>query len=121
VHELFGLLREDPSLAAPLPGADDYLAVEARYAVTHEGALHLDDVLARRTRISIESLDRGVAAAPAVADLMAGVLGWNDENKRREIDRYLARVAAERESQMQPDDSSAEAARLEAPDITAPA
>jgi glycerol-3-phosphate dehydrogenase len=120
-HELFGLLREDPALAAPLPGADDYLAVEARYAVTHEGALHLDDVLARRTRISIEAWDRGVAAAPAVADLMADVLGWSDEDKRREVDRYLARVAAERESQTQPDDSSAEAARLEAPDIAAPA
>ena len=121
VHELFDLLREDPSLAAPLPGADDYLAVEARYAVTHEGALHLDDVLARRTRISIEAWDRGVAAAPAVADLMADLLGWSDEVKRREVDRYLARVAAERESQTQPDDSSAEAARLEAPDIAAPA
>jgi glycerol-3-phosphate dehydrogenase len=120
VYELFDLLRESPSLAAPLPGADDYLAVEARYAVTHEGALHLDDVLARRTRISIESWDRGVAAAPAVADQMADVLGWSDEDKKREVDHYLARVAAERESQTQPDDSSAEAARLEAPDIAAP-
>jgi glycerol-3-phosphate dehydrogenase len=119
-RELFDLLRKDPSLAAPLPGADDYLAVEARYAVTHEGALHLDDVLARRTRISIEAWDRGVAAAPAVADLMADLLGWSDEDKRREVDGYLARVTAERESQTQPDDSSAEAARLEAPDIAAP-
>ncbi|HEY2263700.1 MAG TPA: glycerol-3-phosphate dehydrogenase C-terminal domain-containing protein, partial [Streptosporangiaceae bacterium] len=117
IHELLDMLRADPSLAAPLPGADDYLAVEARYAVTHEGALHLDDVLARRTRISIEAWDRGVAAAPAVADLMADVLGWSDEDKKREIDRYLARVAAERVSQTKPDDESAEAARLEAPDI----
>jgi glycerol-3-phosphate dehydrogenase len=118
VHELFGPLRENPALAAPLPGADDYLAVEARYAVTHEGALHLDDVLARRTRISIESWDRGVAAAPAVANLMADALGWSDEDKKREVGRYQSRVAAERESQTQPDDSSAETARLEAPDIT---
>ncbi len=115
VHELLDMLRADPSLAAPLPGADDYLAVEARYAVTHEGALHLEDVLTRRTRISIEAWDRGVAAAPEVADLMADLLGWTDEVKKREIDRYLARVAAERESQTKPDDDSAEAARLEAP------
>ena len=115
VHELLDMLRADPSLAAPLPGADDYLAVEAKYAVTHEGALHLEDVLTRRTRISIEAWDRGVAAAPEVADLMAGLLGWTDEAKKREIDRYLARVAAERESQTKPDDDSAEAARLEAP------
>jgi glycerol-3-phosphate dehydrogenase len=115
VQELLDMLRADHSLASPLPGADDYLAVEARYAVTHEGALHLEDVLTRRTRISIEAWDRGVAAAPEVADLMASLLGWTDEVKKREIDRYLARVAAERESQTKPDDDSAEAARLEAP------
>ena len=109
------MLRADPSLAVPLPGADDYLAVEARYAVTHEGALHLEDVLTRRTRISIEAWDRGVAAAPEVADLMAALLGWSDEDKQRELDRYLARVTAERASQTKPDDDSAEAARLEAP------
>jgi glycerol-3-phosphate dehydrogenase len=114
-QDLLDMLRADPSLASPLPGADDYLAVEARYAVTDEGALHLEDVLTRRTRISIEAWDRGVAAAPEVADLMAGLLGWTDEVKKREIDRYLARVAAERESQTKPDDDSAEAARLEAP------
>jgi glycerol-3-phosphate dehydrogenase len=113
--ELLNMLRADPSLAVPLPGADDYLAVEARYAVTHEGALHLEDVLTRRTRISIEAWDRGVAAAPDVADLMADLLDWTDEAKKREVDRYLARVAAELESQTKPDDDSAEAARLEAP------
>jgi glycerol-3-phosphate dehydrogenase len=115
VHELLDLIRADPGLAAPLPGADDYLAVEARYAVLHEGALHLEDVLTRRTRISIEAWDRGVAAAPVVADLIADLLGWSDEAKKRETDRYLARVAAERESQTKPDDDSAEAARLESP------
>jgi glycerol-3-phosphate dehydrogenase len=119
VHELLAMLREDPSLAKPLPGADDYLRVEARYAVTHEGARHLDDVLARRTRISIECWDRGVAAAPTVAGLIADLLSWDDEQKQREIDHYLARVRAERDSQTKPDDDTAEAARLGAPDIAA--
>ncbi len=119
VLDLLAMLREDPSLAEPLPAADDYLRVEARYAVTHEGARHLDDVLARRTRISIESWDRGVSAAPIVAALMADVLNWDDEQKQREIDHYLARVAAERDSQTKPDDDTAEAARLGAPEITA--
>jgi glycerol-3-phosphate dehydrogenase len=84
VHDLLAMVRAEPDLAEPLPGADDYLAVEARYAVTHEGARHLDDVLARRTRISIESWDRGVAAAPAVAELMAGVLGWDSDQVKRD-------------------------------------
>ncbi len=117
VHDLLTLLRENPSLAAPLPGADDYLQVEALYAVTHEGARHLDDVLARRTRISIEAWDRGVAAAPTVAALMADPLNWDEEQKQREIKHYLMRVEAERDSQTQLTDTTAEAARLGAPDI----
>jgi glycerol-3-phosphate dehydrogenase len=117
VHDLLKLLREEPSLATPLPGADDYLQVEALYAVTHEGARHLDDVLARRTRISIEAWDRGVAAAPTVAALMADPLNWDEEQKQREIKHYLMRVEAERDSQTQLTDTTAEAARLGAPDI----
>jgi glycerol-3-phosphate dehydrogenase len=119
VGELLAMLREDPSLAEALPGADDYLRVEARYAATHEGARHLEDVLTRRTRISIECWDRGVAAAPTVAGLIADVLNWDDEHKQREIGHYLARVQAERDSQTKPDDTTAEAARLGAPDIAA--
>ncbi len=117
VSELLALLKADPSLAEPLPGADDYLRVEAVYAVTHEGARHLDDVLTRRTRVSIETWDRGVAAAPVVAELMAPLLGWTTEHTAREIDHYLARVAAEIEAQKQPDDETADAARLGAPDV----
>jgi glycerol-3-phosphate dehydrogenase len=119
IFELLDMIREDPSLAAPLPGADDYLAVEARYAVTHEGARHVEDVLTRRTRISIEAWDRGVAAAPTVAGLIADVLGWDEAQKEREVEVYLIRVAAERDSQTKPDDETAETARLEAPDIAA--
>ena len=120
IHELLDMIRADPSLAEPLPGADDYLAVEARYAVTHEDARHVDDVLARRTRTSIESWDRGVAAAPKVADLMADILGWDDAEKKREVDAYVGRVAAERKSQTEPDDDTAEAARLDTLDIAVP-
>ena len=67
--ELLVMMKENPELCQPLAGADDYLKVEVVYAASHEGALHLDDVLARRTRISIETWDRGVGAAPEVARL----------------------------------------------------
>jgi glycerol-3-phosphate dehydrogenase len=119
IHELLDMLRADPSLGEPLAGADDYLAVEARYAVTHEGARHLEDVLSRRTRISIEAWDRGVAAAPEVAALIAKELGWDDTQAQREIDHYRTRVQAERDSQTKLDDDTADAARLGAPDIVA--
>ncbi len=117
VTELLELVVADPTLAEPLPGADDYLRVEAVYAVTHEGARHLDDVLARRTRMSIESFDRGVDAAAEVAALMVGPLGWDHDQVEKEISHYLKRVEAERESQTMPDDETADAARLGAADI----
>jgi glycerol-3-phosphate dehydrogenase len=120
-EELLAMIREDPSLGEPLPGADDYLAVEARYAASHEGALHLDDVLTRRTRISIETWDRGLEAAEPAARLMAGPLGWDEETITREVELYRERVAAERRSQEQPDDRAADLARLSAPDVFSPA
>ncbi len=115
--DLLDLVADDPSLAEPLPKADDYLEVEAHYAVSHEGALHLDDVLTRRTRISIESWDRGLAAAEPVARRMADVLGWDDDNLRGELVHYEARVKAERDSQGMPDDRTADAARMGASDV----
>jgi glycerol-3-phosphate dehydrogenase len=117
IEDVLDLIRDDPSLADPLPGADDYVGAEVVYAATSEGALHLEDVLARRTRISIEAWDRGVSAAPVAAGLMAGVLGWDKAREEREVQTYLKRVAAERSSQLQPDDESADRIRLEAPDI----
>jgi glycerol-3-phosphate dehydrogenase len=115
--ELLDLIRETPSLNTPLPGADDYIEAEVVYAATHEGALHLEDVLARRTRISIEAWDRGISAAPVAAKLMGDVLGWDAAKVDRETSNYLKRVQAERDSQLQPDDESADRVRLEAPDI----
>ena len=97
--------------------ADDYLAAEIVYSVTHEGARHLDDVLTRRTRASIETFDRGVAAAPGVARLMGGELGWDEARQRDEVDHYLRRVEAERLSQEQLSDREADEARVKAPDI----
>ncbi|TFC04659.1 glycerol-3-phosphate dehydrogenase/oxidase [Cryobacterium mannosilyticum] len=115
--ELLDLIKATPELADPLPGADDYIKAEVVYAASHMGALHLEDVLARRTRISIEAWDRGVSAAPVAARLMAEVLGWDTDREEREVAYYLKRVAAERASQLEPDDESADRARLEAPDI----
>ncbi|MGI8868310.1 MAG: glycerol-3-phosphate dehydrogenase/oxidase [Mycobacteriales bacterium] len=115
--ELLRLIAERPELAAALPGAPEYLVAEAFYAARSEGALHLDDILTRRTRISIETEDRGTAAAESIARLVAPVLGWDEESSALEVEHYLARVEAERESQQQPDDRTADAARLGAPDV----
>ena len=119
IGELLQLIAQRPELREPLPEADAYLRAEALWAASHEGARHVDDVLARRTRISIESWDRGLAAARPVAELMAEVLDWSPEQIDQEVAFYEARIAAERDSQRQDDDQTADAARLMAPDALA--
>ncbi|MBP8534740.1 glycerol-3-phosphate dehydrogenase/oxidase [Streptomyces sp. MK37H] len=116
-QEVLDLIAGDASLGKPLAGAEDYLRAEVSYAASHEGARHLDDVLTRRTRISIETFDRGTGCAREVAELMGPVLGWAEDQLDREVQHYEKRVEAERESQRQPDDLTADAARLGAPDI----
>ena len=115
--ELLDLIAERPELGEPLASAPEYLKAEVYYAASHEGALHLDDVLTRRTRISIEVPDRGDAAAAEVADIIAPLLGWTPEQASQEVEHYRLRVKAERESQEQSDDQTADAARLGAPDV----
>ena len=120
IHELLAPAAGpdgDKSLLQPIPGAPDYLQAEALYAVTHEGALHVEDVLARRTRISIEYAHRGTESSRRVAEIMAGVLGWSDAQAEQEVTAYQARVDAERRSQTEPDDDSADKVRLEAPEV----
>jgi glycerol-3-phosphate dehydrogenase len=119
IEDLLALIAERPELGKPLQGADDYLAAEVTYACSHEGALHLDDVLARRTRISIETWDRGLEASTHAAPLMAEVLGWDEGTAAAEVEIYRARVEAERRSQEQPDDRAADLERTAAPDVLA--
>ncbi|WP_238163243.1 glycerol-3-phosphate dehydrogenase/oxidase [Kribbella capetownensis] len=121
VDEVLQLVEDDPSLGEQLPGTQDYLKAEIVYGAKAEGARHLDDILARRTRISIEAWDRGVGAAEAAARLVAPILGWDEATIEREVSFYIRRVQSERASQDQPDDESADKVRLEAPDIVSPA
>ncbi|HJS71491.1 MAG TPA: glycerol-3-phosphate dehydrogenase/oxidase [Acidimicrobiia bacterium] len=125
IHGRYGSLKGEvgesiaahPHLGRPVVDDAPYLLAEVAYAATHEGALHLDDVLTRRTRISIETTHRGVAAAAAVASVMGEILGWSPATEQREIAHYEARVSAELDSQRQPDDHTADAARMGAPDV----
>ncbi|MBW0114220.1 glycerol-3-phosphate dehydrogenase/oxidase [Pseudonocardia abyssalis] len=117
IHEVLDLVAGDPTLGEPLAGAPDYLRAEIVYAAQYEGARHLEDVLARRTRISIETFDRGIGSVDEAAALIAPVLGWSDDQIAREVEHYRKRVDAERESQKMPDDETADSARMGAPEV----
>ncbi|BCI80341.1 glycerol-3-phosphate dehydrogenase [Mycolicibacterium sp. TY66] len=116
IGEVLDMAADRPDLLEPITEAPVYLKVEAWYAAAAEGALHLEDILARRMRISIEYQHRGVDCAREVAEVVAPVLGWSAEDVDREVATYLARVEAEVLSQTQPDDESADALRAAAPE-----
>jgi glycerol-3-phosphate dehydrogenase len=117
IDEVLGYAAGRPELLRPIGEAPSYLQVEVVYAAAAEAALHLEDVLGRRTRIAIEYPHRGVACAEQVGQLMAEVLGWDAADLEREVFTYLARVDAEVRSQQQPDDASADALRAAAPEV----
>jgi glycerol-3-phosphate dehydrogenase len=115
--ELLELVDADPELGRPLPNAAAYIGAEIAYAVTHEGALHLDDVLMHRTRLNYEQADKGVGALDEIADIIAPRLGWDAATREREIAAYRARAEAEHAAAQQPDDAAAQAARDAAEDL----
>ena len=95
-EEVLSLVRADVALGRPLAEGHPYLRAEAAYAVTHEDALHVEDVLMRRTRLFIEAADGGAGAAADVAAIMGRLLGWSRRRRAAETRRYLELLEAER-------------------------
>ncbi len=118
VSEVLAPARDRPDLLTPVTGAPGHLRAEVLYAVTHEGALHLEDVLTRRTRVSVDTPDRGVAAAEHVAGLIGPELGWDAGRVTREVENYRARVHAELASQSARDDRTANEVRTAVAEVT---
>ncbi|GAA4724868.1 glycerol-3-phosphate dehydrogenase/oxidase [Isoptericola chiayiensis] len=117
LRELVTLCEEDPSLATPLEHAPAYLRAEIHYAVSHEGALHLEDVLVRRTRLVYEVPDKGRAALDEIADIVGPLLGWSSGTRQNEVDSYRARADAEDAAAEAPDDAAAGEARGRVGDV----
>jgi len=111
IHELLELIEQDPSLAEPLEKAPAYLRVEVAYACTHEGVLHMEDLMMRRTRLVYEVERKGMNALPEVAAIAADRLGWDSQKEEAEIASYRQQMEAEEAAAQQPDDSAAARAR----------
>ena len=94
-EEVLELTRDNPALAQPLAPGHPYLAAEVAYAVTHEGALHVEDVLVRRVRLFIETGASGAEAVGPVTDIMGDLLGWDAGKRTAETGRYLELLAAD--------------------------
>ncbi|MGK2349789.1 glycerol-3-phosphate dehydrogenase/oxidase [Actinomyces sp. W5033] len=93
VVDLLETIDAEPSLGEPLTGDPVFLRAEVAWAVTHEGAAHLDDVLLRRLRLDLSHRDRGLAAADEILSVMAPLLGWSEQDVATEKESYAQRVA----------------------------
>ena len=102
---VMAMVERDPSLAEPLVPGLPYLAAEAVYAARYEMARSLDDVLARRTRARLLARDDSARAAARVAALIGPELGWDAAEQARQVERYQADVAHERNTPGLPETS----------------
>ncbi|HXQ44430.1 MAG TPA: glycerol-3-phosphate dehydrogenase/oxidase [Acidimicrobiales bacterium] len=81
-----------PELLEPLIEGLPYLRVEAVWAARQEMAMTVDDVLSRRTRATLRRAEAAAQAAPAMADMLAGVWGRDPRDTRLEAAAFAAGV-----------------------------
>ena len=89
-------LATELDLTARMTDGHPPLAVEAVYAARAEMAVHLNDLLARRTRLSLTDGYAGIGTSSTAAEVMGDELGWSDAERRRQIDAHRALVEHER-------------------------
>lgn len=96
ISEILDLISEQPKLAKQLHPQFAYIEAEIYYAVSHEGARSVDDVISRRTRLTFEAQENAEALINAVADIISPVLGWGKKEKDRSIAEYKEIITRER-------------------------
>lgn len=117
IRDIVTVCENDPSMAIPLEAAAAYLRAEIVYAITHEGALHLDDIMLRRTRMGYEYEAHALAALDEVSAIAAEHLGWTARQRQAEVDAYRDAAAAETAAALEPDDARASRVRSAAPGL----
>jgi glycerol-3-phosphate dehydrogenase len=98
ISEILELMVEDKKLAKLLSPSLPYLKAEIVYAASHEGAMSVDDVISRRTRLAFEAPHGGIDLADEIAALIAPVLGWGVKEKKASVAQYREQVDAEVEA-----------------------
>ncbi len=90
--EVVELASEYPELAQPITDSHPYILAQVVYAVAFESAVTLEDVLARRIRLSITDAAQAKASADKVSQLMARLLGWDEATRERMVTEFVASV-----------------------------
>lgn len=81
-------IRDDKSLTELLPGSPSLLAAEIDFAIRHEMATNVEDVLLRRSGLNWLAASKLREAAPKVAEMCAARLGWSEDRRQAEIDSF---------------------------------
>jgi glycerol-3-phosphate dehydrogenase len=89
-------IAASPELGQRMQPDLPYVWAEVEFAVEHDLARTMDDVLSRRVPLLLIGRDQGLDVADRVADMAAARLGWSDERKARELDAYRAVVEGTR-------------------------
>jgi glycerol-3-phosphate dehydrogenase len=95
-QHVLSLVAADPLLGQRLSPAAPHIAAEVVHAARSEGASTLDDVLSRRTRLSLRARDAALPCAPLAASLLARELRRDDAWAQAQVGAYLEAVRAER-------------------------
>ncbi len=92
---IIDMIQADPSLGLALIERQPYVGAEFLFSSREEMATSLADLLTRRTRAHLHDTRATLAAAPAIAQLVAGELGWDDDETMAQLDAYRALVEFE--------------------------
>jgi glycerol-3-phosphate dehydrogenase len=87
-YEIRKLIESDRELNQPLHADLPYVKAEVIWAVRNEMARTVEDILARRTRALFLNARAALAMAPAVADLMASELGWDNLTRTKQLSAF---------------------------------
>ena len=98
IEEILEIIDADSSMAQRLIPELPYIKAEILHAVTHEGALSVEDVLLRRTRISFEAFDGGVDVAADVAKIIGAQLGWGAKERSASVVSFTELMEKEEEA-----------------------
>jgi glycerol-3-phosphate dehydrogenase len=91
--EVARLCAQDPTLLEPIvPGRVEIMA-QVDFGVQEELAASVSDIMVRRTQIFFRDERQGLGSVEKVADRMAKLIGWSEDEKQRSIDDYKAEVA----------------------------
>lgn len=95
ISEIIEIISENPEMSERIIPDLPYIKAEILHAASHEGALSVEDVLLRRTRISFEASDSGLSAANEVAEIIGTVLNWSAADRRSSVQSFAQLIEHE--------------------------